>query len=181
MQLALREVFDWGLVQTDPNFANYRFEPAKQRLQLLDFGATREYSALQRTVLRNLLLACLDGNDEDVAHAASTVGYLNDRDSHDYRTGIVSLLRTATEPVREAVHYTFGDSDLARRMSEIALDLRLRDKFGRLPPPEILFLHRKLAGLYMLLGRLHAKIPTRELITPFLEPVDDKACSTDDL
>jgi predicted unusual protein kinase regulating ubiquinone biosynthesis (AarF/ABC1/UbiB family) len=33
----LREVFAFGLMQTDPNFANYRFDPATGRVILLDF------------------------------------------------------------------------------------------------------------------------------------------------
>ena len=39
--LLLRELFEFRLVQTDPNFANYRFEPETGQLILLDFGATR--------------------------------------------------------------------------------------------------------------------------------------------
>ena len=42
--LALREFFDWGLVQTDPNFANFRYEAVHDRIGLLDFGATRPYA-----------------------------------------------------------------------------------------------------------------------------------------
>ena len=48
-----------------------------------------------------------------------------------------ALLRTATEPARQTEQYDFGNSELARRMSDIALNLRLRDKYGRLPPPDI--------------------------------------------
>ena len=35
--LLLRELFEFRLVQTDPNFANYRFEPDTRQLILLDF------------------------------------------------------------------------------------------------------------------------------------------------
>ncbi|MGB5639389.1 MAG: AarF/ABC1/UbiB kinase family protein, partial [Sedimenticolaceae bacterium] len=33
LELALREVFDWGLVQTDPNFANFLYSPHSKRIQ----------------------------------------------------------------------------------------------------------------------------------------------------
>jgi predicted unusual protein kinase regulating ubiquinone biosynthesis (AarF/ABC1/UbiB family) len=39
--LLLREVFEFRLVQTDPNFANYRYDFDTHQLILLDFGATR--------------------------------------------------------------------------------------------------------------------------------------------
>ena len=43
--LLFKEIFDFQLVQTDPNFANYRFNLQTQQLVLLDFGACRDYSS----------------------------------------------------------------------------------------------------------------------------------------
>ncbi len=180
LELALREVFDWGLVQTDPNFANYRFQPESRRLQLLDFGATREYSASRRAAFRALLLACVDGDDEDVSRSAIDVGYIDENDANSYRASVIALLRTATEPVRKTGNYAFGVADLARRMSDIAIDLRLRERFGRLPPTDVLFLHRKLGGLYLLLSHLRATIPVRQLIKPFLEQAGLQQCPADE-
>ncbi|MEO0866112.1 MAG: AarF/ABC1/UbiB kinase family protein, partial [Pseudomonadota bacterium] len=40
--LMLRELFDFGVMQTDPNFANYRFAHDSGDVVLLDFGATRD-------------------------------------------------------------------------------------------------------------------------------------------
>lgn len=165
LELGIREVFDWGFVQTDPNFANYRYQADGGCIQLLDFGATREYSSRQRSALRTLLHACIDGNDTDIEKAAAQVGYLDVRDPPGYRSGIISLLRNATEPVRAKGDYAFDRSDLADRMRDRLVDMRLRNKFWRLPPTGILFLHRKLGGLYMLLSRLRASVAVRELIS----------------
>jgi predicted unusual protein kinase regulating ubiquinone biosynthesis (AarF/ABC1/UbiB family) len=41
--LFLREVFEFQCVQTDPDFANYRYQQGSGRMVLLDFGATRLY------------------------------------------------------------------------------------------------------------------------------------------
>lgn len=38
------ELFEFGLMQTDPNFANYRYDPVTRQLILLDFGATRAFA-----------------------------------------------------------------------------------------------------------------------------------------
>jgi predicted unusual protein kinase regulating ubiquinone biosynthesis (AarF/ABC1/UbiB family) len=166
-ELALREVLEWGLVQTDPNFANYLIKPDEDVIQLLDFGATRSYSSVQRGALRGLLGACIDGNDGDVADAAIGVGYLDENEDAGYRRAVVELLRTATEPARQVTDFNFGASDIAQRMSEIVVQMRVRDQYGRLPPAAVLFLHRKLGGLYLLLSRLRATLPVRNLVLPY--------------
>ncbi len=172
LELAMREVFDWGLVQTDPNFANYLYQPDSGRIQLLDFGATRTYPLQQRSAFRCLLHACVEGDDIDITRFAIQVGYLAEDDPAAFRNFVIKLLRTVTEPVREGETYAFGQSDLAQRMSEILIEMRLRSRFGRLPPPDVLFLHRKLGGLYLLLTRMQVTIPVRGLIDPYLETVD---------
>jgi predicted unusual protein kinase regulating ubiquinone biosynthesis (AarF/ABC1/UbiB family) len=166
LELAMREVFDWGLVQTDPNFANYLFAAESGRIQLLDFGATRDYPAHTQTALRRLLQACVDGSDGDIEAAAADVGYLGPADPAGYRRIVITLLRTATEPARASGDFDFARSDLARRMKDIVMEMRLNEKFARVPPPEILFLHRKLGGLYLLLSRLRARIPVAAVISP---------------
>lgn len=179
LELALLELFDWGLVQTDPNFANYLYQPHTGCIQLLDFGATRSYPAAKQVAIADLLNALLDGNDDDVGRHASTVGYVDESDPSSYQARIIELLRTATEPARTVDDYAFATSDLAKRMSEIVLELRLQEKYTRIPPPEILFLHRKLGGLYLLLSRLHARLPVRQIVLPFLAATGDKQLQED--
>ena len=168
LQLALREVFEWGLVQTDPNFANYRFDRRSGRIQLLDFGATRAYPVACRDALRDLLRAAVDGSDEDVARAAVAVGYLGQGDPPRYRRGVIQLLRTAVEPA-QVDRFHFGDGEIAERMRDAVMALRLEQRYARLPPTGILFLHRKLGGLYLLLSRLKARLPVGELLAPWLD------------
>ncbi len=43
LSLLLRELFEFEVMQTDPNFANYRYDRTQDRLVLLDFGATRQF------------------------------------------------------------------------------------------------------------------------------------------
>jgi len=164
LELGIREIFEWGLVQTDPNFANYRYQQDTGVIELLDFGATRRYSEQRQQALRALLAACIDGDDSDVQLAACDVGYLGDEDPSAYRRAITHLLRTATEPARAKQDYDFGGSDIAARVSDIVVDMRLNEKYGRMPPVEILFLHRKLGGVYLLLNRLRAKVPVGALV-----------------
>ena len=170
--LSLREVFDWGLVQTDPNFANFRYAP-DGRIQLLDFGAARLYPPARRAAFRALVKAGVEGAPVAIEQAAIRVGYLDRADPAAYRAGVVDLIRTAFEPARSGEEYDFGRSDLARRASAQVLDLRFKQRFNRLPPPDILFLHRKLGGLYLLFKRLRAILPVPTMMTRFMTACAD--------
>ena len=64
--------------------------------------------------------------------------------------------------------YDFGRSALARRMTEQVVRLRVESRVWRMPPPEVLFLHRKLGGLYMLCTRLAASVNVGRLVEPYL-------------
>jgi hypothetical protein len=128
-----------------------------------------------------LLQACIHGSDGDIEAAAADVGYLEPADPAGYRSIVVTLLRTATEPARASGDYDFARSDLARRMKDIVMEMRLSEKFTRVPPPEILFLHRKLGGLYLLLSRLRARIPVAALISPTLSTTTSGRAMTDEL
>jgi predicted unusual protein kinase regulating ubiquinone biosynthesis (AarF/ABC1/UbiB family) len=172
-ELALREVFEWGLVQTDSNFANFRYRVADGQLQLLDFGATREYPAERRQVFRALMRASIDGDEAAMARAAAAVGYIAEDDPPAHQTSTLALLRAATEPAQIEGSYDFASADLAVRLGEMLVRLRLHERFSRIPPPDVLFLHRKLGGLYLLLTRLRARIEVRALVMPFLGAGDN--------
>jgi predicted unusual protein kinase regulating ubiquinone biosynthesis (AarF/ABC1/UbiB family) len=162
LELCLKEVFEWGVVQTDPNFANYRYDFDSRKIGLLDFGATREYDIKQQLQLRDLLRAAVDGSDEDLSRSAYQVGYLKGDESLSYERQMLSLLRMVTEPFNVS-KYDFGQSDLANRMSESFMQMRLKDQSGHLPPTELLFLHRKLGGLYLLLSQLRASLDLKDI------------------
>lgn len=169
LELALREVFIWGVVQSDPNFANYRYNPITGQLQLLDFGATQIYPPARRDAMRALLLAAVEGGDEDVARAAIRVGYIAEDDPERYRQAFVELLRTAAEPAQRHTPFTFAGSELPQRMRDALVQLRLRDNFTRIPPMDVLYLHRKISGQYLLMARLKVTLPMRDIVKDILE------------
>jgi hypothetical protein len=112
--------------------------------------------------------AGLGAKEGEVERAAMDVGYLAPEDAPAYRRAIVDMVSIAVEPARLAGPYDFGASDLSERLSQHVISMRIEQNFGRLPPPDMLYLHRKLGGLYFLLKRLNAKISISELIAPYL-------------
>jgi predicted unusual protein kinase regulating ubiquinone biosynthesis (AarF/ABC1/UbiB family) len=163
VKLAFLETFCWGMVQTDPNFANYRYDSQSDRLGLLDFGAIQFYEAYRTEAFKQLLHASLEGDTKQMALAASDVGYLDQHTPERYKNAVIGLLKSVTEPLRVSQSYDFANSDLMTRMSEQAMELRLNQNYWHLPPHDVLLLHRKLAGLYLACVRLKARISVRKL------------------
>lgn len=91
--------------------------------------------------------ATLNEDRSEVKAAAMSVGYLSPEDDPEYRRTIVDMVTTAAEPARAQDAYDFGLEDLSERLSQQVISLRVEQGFGRLPPPDVLYLHRKLGGL----------------------------------
>jgi hypothetical protein len=72
------------------------------------------------------------------------------------------------EPLRHAGRYDFGTSNLPARVRKLGFELAFRRRLLQPPPPEALFLYRKLVGSFLLLARLGAQVDARSLILPFL-------------
>jgi hypothetical protein len=114
--------------------------------------------------LRRLMQAALRGDRPGIGAAAAEVGYLGEGDVGAYRDAVAQLIYLAAEPARTVGPFDFGATDIARRVSEQVLTLRLDHRYGRLPPPEVLFLHRKLGGMYLLSQRLRTCVDLGALL-----------------
>jgi len=164
IDLLLREFMQFGVVQTDPNFANYRFEPESGRIGLLDFGATRVYSPQRMAQVRQLMAAACAADATALEAAALAAGYLVETDSSQRRQAMIELFLLVGEPARHAGAYDFGNADLTLRLRDSAYAMGFDQGHWRPPPADLIFLHRKLAGLYLLCARLKARVDVAALM-----------------
>lgn len=167
-RLVFRELFEFRFMQTDPNFANYRILPDSERIALLDFGATRELPGVLVERYAGIVRAVLAGDRAAVRTAAVDIGYLPRDETDDRARGVVELILAVCEPLRHAGPYDFGRSTLPSRVRDIGLDLAFRRGFLHAPPPETVFLHRKLVGSFLLCARLRARVDVHALIRPLV-------------
>jgi len=179
LKLLYRELLEFRFVQTDPNFANYLIAPAigesadgaideHARILLLDFGASREYPPEFVACYRRLFRAVIAGERTGIQQAATEIGYLHSDDPDHQARAIVDLILLVCEPLRREGVYRFERTTLAARTRDAGLDLAFRKGFRRTPPPETVFLHRKLIGTFLLCGRIRAHVDARACIEPFL-------------
>jgi predicted unusual protein kinase regulating ubiquinone biosynthesis (AarF/ABC1/UbiB family) len=174
--LTLREMFDLGWMQTDPNFANYRYDAEADRLVLLDFGATRAVVPDLSAAYRALLRAGLAGDADSLMAAAEAAGMTGPRLDPQRRELLLSMADVAFAPLRRAAPFDVAAEDLLRRLGEMALagGLGLSAEGGlegldHVPPMDTLFIQRKLGGVYLLAHRLRARIDFAPLLAPVLD------------
>lgn len=166
--LFFEELFSFGSVQTDPNYANYLYDDARQQITLLDFGAVRDYESDMIDGYRSLFMAAMQSDRDALLEAARRIGYFSETIDDAQARAVVDLFMIATEPLRVS-HYDFGSSDIATRLREQGLELSMKQGYWHSPPVASLFLHRKLAGLYLLAQRLEVALPVRALLEQWLE------------
>jgi len=167
-RLLFRELFEFRVMQTDPNLANYLYEPNSGRVVLLDFGATRHFEPDFVANYARISRAVIDGDRAAVAREAVRIGYAAAGDAAERIDAVVDVCLLVCEPLRHRGRYDFGASDLPARVRDLGFDLAIRRRLLRSPPPETIFLHRKLVGSFLLLARLGARVDARALILPFL-------------
>ncbi len=163
-QLLFREIFEFRLVQTDPNFANYRYQRDTRRIALLDFGATRRYSRRIVAGYRELFQGALQRDRAGLSAGARAIGYFPDDLTRGHRDAVLDLFELAAEPLRVAGPYDFAASDLPARLREAAMDLGFRSGYRHNPPADAVFLHRKLGGMYLLAARLGARVDLARIV-----------------
>lgn len=164
IDLTLSELFTFGVMQTDPNFANYRYEAASGKIVLLDFGATRWISPEVLDQYRDILRAGLAMDIDAVAQVATRMGALPEDCAPKHRQRLVKMMRMAFVSLETDGLYDFADMTLSRQMQAEGIALA---EDGFLPPPvpmDLLYVQRKLAGMFLLAARLRAKLPLRQMM-----------------
>ncbi len=169
LRLVLRELFVFRFMQTDPNFANYLYDAKHGRVALLDFGASREFAEHFTEGYRRLIAASVEGERSDVLEHGRSLGFLTGDETPGARAAFEKLCALVAEPLRTRGLYDFADSDLSRRVRDHGMEVLLRERLPR-PPTESLFLHRKLAGSFLLCAHIGARVDGHAIYRELVEP-----------
>ena len=170
-KIMFAEFFQLNLMQTDANFANFKYRVEDESIVLLDFGAARSFRPEFIANYTQLLRAVLDGDDTKVLEAADSLGYKAQTASQEYKVLMLAIFKLVFEPFTTRGEYDFGAARLSQRLAELGEQANNFKKYWQTPPTDILYLHRKLGGLYLLGARLNAKVDCHALLLPHIHSV----------
>ena len=170
IRLVLRELFEFGVMQTDPNFANYRFQPDTGRLVLLDFGAARPVPPESVLAYRQLLKAGLDADSVAVRSAALAAGFIGQGAVDGHGDGVDRMIDMIITEMHRPGPFDFSDRRFVGTLRDEGTAIASDKAAWHIPPADLLFVQRKISGTALLAAKLKARIDVRGLIRDALTP-----------
>jgi predicted unusual protein kinase regulating ubiquinone biosynthesis (AarF/ABC1/UbiB family) len=163
IRLVARELFDFGVMQTDPNFANFRYRRETGEIVLLDFGACRPVDPAVANGYRGMLEAGLKGNAEDVLKATIEAGFMMPIVAEKHPESVNRMIDIVINEMREDAPFDFGDRAFVPLLREEGFAIAQDKDTWAFPPIETLFVQRKVSGTALLGARLKAKVNIRRI------------------
>jgi predicted unusual protein kinase regulating ubiquinone biosynthesis (AarF/ABC1/UbiB family) len=168
--LVLRELFAFGVMQTDPNFANYRYQSDTGRLVLLDFGASRPVASAISAGYLALLGATFDGDRDRARNAAVAAGFIGAGAIAHHRVQIDRMIDIVIGEMGRRGDFDFGDRSFMGILRNEGMDVAADQAAWHIPPADILFVQRKISGTALLAAKLKARVDVRSMLEPYLSP-----------
>ena len=185
LEIAVREVFEWGEMQTDPNFGNYLVrlgngEDIHDKIVLLDFGAIRQFDQHLLTVARNLIKAGYYHDPQMMVNAMTGYEFF-DSIPESIKPDMAKVFLLATEAfshldnnrdlpagvMDEHSRYDWKKSQLHSRVMQQA-SKSMTSRYFSVPPKEFMFISRKFIGAYTFMTVIDAKNNVRKMIQKFI-------------
>ena len=164
IDLMLSELLTFGVMQTDPNFANYRYDARKGRIVLLDFGATRRINGTISKLYRGLIVAGLAQDHGALEKIAEDIGFVGPDMRAEHRARILGMIEMVFAALKATPNFDFGATNLPLKMQAEGQALA---EDGFVPPPlpiDTLFLQRKFGGIFLLASKLGARVAVVDLL-----------------
>ena len=166
--LVLREIFEFGFMQTDPNFANYRWQAATGRIVLLDFGAARSVPVATAKAYRRLMEAGLAEDRAGLAAALEAAGFISPLTRQRHARALDSMIEILVAHLGHPGLFDFADRSFVDQLRGHAETIVADRAAWHIPPAETLFLQRKVSGMALLAVKLKARLPVRKMVSEAL-------------
>jgi len=169
--LTLRELFEFGYMQTDPNFANFRWQAESQRIVLLDFGAARAVPPHIVAAYRELMVAGLTEDRAALRAALLSIGFVAPATLERHGPAIDAMIDILIEHLGKPGLFDFADRSFVDRVRHHAETIVADRAAWHIPPADTLFVQRKVSGPALLAVRMQARMPLRDEVARFFPDI----------
>jgi predicted unusual protein kinase regulating ubiquinone biosynthesis (AarF/ABC1/UbiB family) len=169
--LTLRELFEFGYMQTDPNFANFRWQAESQRIVLLDFGAARAVPPHIVEAYRELMVAGLTEDRAALRAALLSIGFVAPATLERHGPAIDAMIDILIEHLGKPGLFDFADRSFVDRVRHHAETIVADRAAWHIPPADTLFVQRKVSGTALLAVRMQARMPLRDDVARFFPEI----------
>jgi len=166
--LVLRELFEFGFMQTDPNFANYRWQAETGRIVLLDFGATRVVPTDTVDAYRRLMRAGLAEDHAALRAALVEVGFVSRVALERHAAAFDGMIAVMVGHLGRPGPFDFADRSFVERLRQYGQPIAADRAAWHVPPADTLFVQRKVSGTALLAVKLQARLPLRDMVAAAL-------------
>lgn len=168
LALTLKELYEWRFMQTDPNWGNFLYDEDKDVLNLIDFGAAREYPDDFVGNYLEMVKGCAERNRDEIIRRSTILGFLTGDESQVMLDAHVEAAIVVGSPFStEGLHHFGSQTSMTKKVTELG-SVMLKHRLTP-PPDESYSLHRKLSGAFLACIKLNARVPCRQL---FLQAYD---------
>lgn len=162
LELTLRELFEFRFMQTDPNWGNFLYNEATKTINLIDFGAARDFPKSFVDDYLRMVLACANGDNDGVIEMSKRLGFLTGMESDVMLDAHVQAGFIVGLPFSKPGPYDFRSTNITQSISHLGATM-LKHRLTP-PPDEAYSLHRKLSGAFLACIKIGAVVPCRELL-----------------
>ncbi|PHU30351.1 hypothetical protein BC332_02444 [Capsicum chinense] len=167
LELTLMELFVFRFMQTDPNWSNFLYDESEKVINLIDFGAARDYPKSFVDDYLRMVFACSNNDREAIIKLSQRLGFLTGEESEIMTETHVQAGFVVGLPFSKPGGYDFRANNITQSISNLGATM-LRHRLT--PPPEEAYsLHRKLSGAFLACIKLGAVVPCRELLLEVYE------------
>ncbi len=161
LRLYIKEFFENQLVQTDPNPANFLITKDGEMV-LIDFGATLEFDVAFVKDYQTLIRKVFSRNKKEILEQVFKMEFLDRREEPEVQERFVDFLLLSLKPFEPKQQpFDFSDKEYSQLVRNEALQFSRLLKYSA-PPKKLIFLHRKLGGIFMLLKKMDMKADLSE-------------------
>lgn len=178
MGLVLRELFSFGFMQTDPNFANYRWQADTGRIALLDFGAARSIPDATRDAYHRLMRAGLVGDRATLKAGLVEVGFVSAATIMRHGRVFDAMIEIVMNHLDRPGLIDFADRSFVEELRMRGRTIIADRSTWHVPPADTLFVQRKISGTALLAVRMRAQIPLRDMVAKAVDAMDVTALGT---